>query len=74
LSELVTAAWKAEAANVTQTKGFHGLDVSGEAPPDWWKLENLRDAVTLTIQLNLSGYVLVISSADGTILIYAWTA
>ena len=45
-----------------------------EDSPDWWKPENLRDAVTLTIQLNLSGYALVIPSADGTILIYAWTA
>ena len=75
LAELVEAAWKAEGANVRRLEGFHGLTVSGDHPPDWWKPGKLRDEVTLTIGLsgNAEGYVLVISSAEGTILIYAWT-
>jgi len=73
LAEVVSAAWKAEGKNVRQVKGFRGLPVSGDNPPGWWKPEDLRGAVTLTIDLNASGYVLVISTMDGTILIYAWT-
>lgn len=73
LAEFVSAAWKAAGAKIRQVKGFHGLPISGEDSPGWWKPENLRDPLTLAIDLGASGYVLVISSTDGTILICAWT-
>lgn len=73
LAEFVSAAWKAENANVRQVKGFHRLQMSAGDSPDWWKPENLRDPLTLTIDFGASGYVLVISSTDGTVLICAWT-